>query len=463
MAPSDRALPLTSGQQAIWLSQEMGQAGTEWQLGLFVRIEGAIQRDLLERAIRQAVAEAEPGRAAFLEIDGEVFQRAVDYPDAELAFYDLRSSLDPVRKAEELASLIRRTPMPLTGPLFTFALFQTRPDEYYLLACCHHIVMDGMGMALVSRRIATIYSALSFGKPIPAAYFGSLQDLVDLESDYRDSTDYHDDHVYWRSKLPSEIRTQYRVSRAASERDPYSPSSAVQLDPSVVGRINELSKASAVRRISVITAVCALVVRGLSGRGSEVVLDFPVSRRVRPESKTLPGMFAGVVPLVLTAPPTASVGDFSRHVDMRIRELMKHQRYPVLELERGNGPLGLSQTTDRVVVNFIPSRLTLNLGDVPATATYTNLAPVGDLVLVFLGAGDQLFLLTAGPRANFPKVDVRNIARRLERVLEVMAADPHRALSSPFPRNHPTACPNSITYLISRKSLVVAGDGGKSP
>lgn len=32
-----------------------------------------------------------------------------------------------------------------------------------------------------------------------------------------------------------------------------------------------------------------------------------------------------------------------------------------------------------------------------------------------------------------------------------------------FPRNHPTSCPNSITYLISRRSLVVAGDGGKSP
>ena len=39
--------------------------------------------------------------------------------------------------------------------------------------------------------------------------------------------------------------------------------------------------------------------RGWSGNGSEVALDFPVSRRVLPETKTLPGMFAGVVPLVL--------------------------------------------------------------------------------------------------------------------------------------------------------------------
>ena len=42
-------------------------------------------------------------------------------------------------------------------------------------------------MALVSRRIATIYSALVSEKPIPLAYFGSLQDLADSESDYKAS------------------------------------------------------------------------------------------------------------------------------------------------------------------------------------------------------------------------------------------------------------------------------------
>ncbi|WP_264992492.1 hypothetical protein, partial [Mycobacterium montefiorense] len=82
-----RALPLTRGQQGIWLSQETGHAGTEWQLGLFVRIEGTIRPDLLRRAIRQAVAEDEPSRAAFFELDGQVFQRAIDYPDVELEFH----------------------------------------------------------------------------------------------------------------------------------------------------------------------------------------------------------------------------------------------------------------------------------------------------------------------------------------------------------------------------------------
>ena len=85
MELDDRALPLTRGQLDIWLAEETGRFGTEWQLGLFVRIEGTVDPGLLEQAIRQVMREAEPCRAAFFEVDGHVFQRAIDYPDVELA------------------------------------------------------------------------------------------------------------------------------------------------------------------------------------------------------------------------------------------------------------------------------------------------------------------------------------------------------------------------------------------
>jgi len=92
MERDDHVLPLTRGQLDIWLAHESGHSGTEWQLGLLIRVEGTVKRDLLERAIRQALQEAEPGRAAFFEVDGQVFQKAIDYSDVELAFHDLSGS-----------------------------------------------------------------------------------------------------------------------------------------------------------------------------------------------------------------------------------------------------------------------------------------------------------------------------------------------------------------------------------
>ena len=427
MEVDDRALPLTRGQLDIWLAQETGHSSTEWQLGLLVRIEGRVDRAALQWAIRRVVHEAEPGRAAFFEVDGQVFQRAIDYPDVELAFYDLSGSDHAVQEARGIALSIQRTPMPLAGPLFKFALFRTRPDEFYFFACCHHIAIDGTGLALVGHRTAAVYSAIVSGAPIPAAVFGSLQDLVGCELEYEASNDYLDDETYWTENLPTENGSDHRLPGAAGEHDPW-PSAPVRLDPGLLRRVDDLSRTWGVPRSSVITAASALLVRVWCAEGTEVVLDFPVSRRVRPESKTLPGMVAGVVPLVLRASPGSTVADFCRHVDTRIREAVQHQRFPVQALQRK--ARGTGRPAERVSLNFIPAAFTLPFGGVTATASYTNSGLVGGFGLVFSSDGDQLFLSTAGAGGPLSNVDVSDLAARLEQVLVAMTADPRRRLSS---------------------------------
>jgi hypothetical protein len=80
-------------------------------------------------------------------------KRSLITPDVELAGYDLTGSPDPVQDAYRIASSIQRTPMPLSGPLFKFALMQSRlmqsrADEFYLFVCCHHIAIDGIGVGI---------------------------------------------------------------------------------------------------------------------------------------------------------------------------------------------------------------------------------------------------------------------------------------------------------------------------
>ena len=268
-----------------------------------MRIEGTIDPGLLERAIRQVVREAEPLRAAFFQVDGQVLQKVVDYPDVELARFDLVGSQDPEREAYRLITSIQRTVMPLSGPLFNFALLQTRVDEFWYFVCCHHIVADGIGLALVIHRIADVYSAMATGASIPPAFFGSLSDLIACELEYEASTDYLDDQAYWTKNLPPESEPRYRLAPAAGEDDLYESFAPVQLDPAAVAGVLELSRGLGARRASVLTAACALLVRGYDVEGSEVVLDFAVSRRVHPEAKTVPGMITGFVPLVVKASP----------------------------------------------------------------------------------------------------------------------------------------------------------------
>ncbi|WP_420799449.1 amino acid adenylation domain-containing protein [Mycobacterium celatum] len=426
----DRALPLTRGQLDIWLAQETGSLDAKWQLGMLGRIEGVLDPELLAKAVRQVVAEAEPLRATFFEVDGHVFQKAVDYPDVELARYDLKGSHDPARDAYRLAYAIQRTLMPMTGPLFKFALFQTAVEEFYLFVCCHHLVIDGIGIGLISHRIATVYSAMASGTQVPPAFFGSLRNLVDCESNYEASADYLADKAYWTNNLPPENQPRYQLARAGGGRDAGESSAPVQLDPDVVAEITQLSRALGVRRAAVITAACALLVRGCDVEGSEVVFDFPVSRRVLPETTTVPGMLSGVVPLVLKASPWQAVAAFCEHVDARMREALEHQRFPVRVLENRSRPRGSQEPSNRVLLNFIPTTRLADFAGAAGSGAVTHSGFEDQLELWFIRAEDQLFLDTAGPGQLLADCDVHGLVGRLERVMLAMTADPARALSS---------------------------------
>ncbi|MBV8789902.1 MAG: AMP-binding protein, partial [Mycobacterium sp.] len=430
MELDDRALPLTRGQRDIWLAQKTGSFGAKWQLGELIRVGGAIDPGLLRRSIVQAVREAEPLRSGFFEVDGEVLQKPLDYPDVELAQYDLTDSQDPALDAYRLASSIQRTLMPLAGPLFKFSLMQTRTDEFYFFACCHHIVVDGIGITLVCHRIAAIYNAIASGESIPPAFFGSLRGLIDCESEYEASTDYLDDQAYWAKNLPPESEPRRRLAPdVVDDRDLDGPSEPIQLDPSAVAGIQALSKGLGIRRSSVITAACALLVRAFDTESSEVVLDFPVSRRVRPETLMVAGMISGFVPLTLKTSPESALDAFCEKVDTQMRGALQHQRFPVHTIDYKARLRGSGQASNRFVVNFIPATHMSDLAGAPVSGTLTHAGPV-EFGLVFFRDDDRLFLGTVGPGQFFSNSDVRELAKRLERVLVAMAADAGRLLSS---------------------------------
>ena len=307
--------------------------------------------------------EAEPVRAAFFEVDGQVFQRTVDHQDVELAFYDLSDSPHPMQEARELAAAIQRTPMPLTGPLFKFALFQTQSDEFCFFGCCHHIVLDGSGIALVGHRIASVYSAVVSGAPIPTALFGSLADLIECESEYEASNDYLEDQAYWTTNLAQEIephqsdhrKQQTRATRIGLLRRCNSTQLFFAGLRTCPKHGTSLDRRCSPRRAHSWCVDGTARARRWSSTSRSPVACSPSRRRI-------PGMVAGVVPLVLKASPEASVASFCEHVDTQIREALRHQRFPVHAIERKIHSREPGELANRVNVNFLPSTFTLDFG-----------------------------------------------------------------------------------------------------
>ncbi|WP_373175717.1 condensation domain-containing protein, partial [Mycobacterium marinum] len=431
MGPRQGGLPLTRGQLGIWLDLQINGAGPRWNIANFVVIDGPIIPHILETAIQQALQESDSLRAVFFEKDGEVFQHITPGDDVEMPFYDLRSYDDPVQEAYRRALLSRNQPMALDERLHRYALYQVSTDQFYFYSCFHHLVSDGFGLMVHCNRIAMNYSALIADAPVPPSFIGSLQDLIALETTYENSPDYDSDHNYWANHLPANDVDYRFVSPLDDNTESDGVSAPVQLNPAIVTGVQKLCRALGVRRSAILTAACALLVGKWCDHHSEVVIDFPVSRRVEPESMTFTGLMVGTVPLTLISTPGSSIAQFCRHTHARIEKAVQHQRFPVETLQNQDHRRMRAQANAGLAVNFIPSTATHPFGQAPATAICIAFGGVAGFGIYFQNNGHELLVSTQGtgdPASDFATTEV--LAQRLEQILTAMIDDTDQSVSA---------------------------------
>jgi nonribosomal peptide synthetase DhbF len=123
-------------------------------------------------------------------------------PDWSMSFIDVSAAADPQAAAERWMRADLAKPIDVTrDPLFGYALFKAAPDRFFWYARYHHIVADGVGLALVARRVAGVYTALAAGRTADASTFGSLPLALEEEAAYRASERFEQDRQFWTDCL----------------------------------------------------------------------------------------------------------------------------------------------------------------------------------------------------------------------------------------------------------------------
>ncbi|MGV0801702.1 peptide synthetase, partial [Mycolicibacterium elephantis] len=144
----------------------------------------------------------------------------------------------------------------------------------------------------------------------------------------------------------------------------------------------------------------------------------------------VPGMISGVVPLALKVSPDTTVAGFCEHVDNRVQEALRHQRFPVRAIENKARFQGIGRSSTRAVINFIPTTRLADFAGAAGSGTVTHTGMVDQFGLVIIRNDEELFLSTSGVGELFAGCDARELADRFERVLMAMTADPARPLST---------------------------------
>jgi enterobactin synthetase component F len=218
MNNGNNSLPLTTAQRGLWFSQKI-TPGAIMNIAEAVEICGPIRPEIFRKALTQVVAEAEQLRVRVVEQDAKPRQVPRPVYEGNLPYFDMSGEPEPRAAIEAwmMAELTR--PIDLaTDPLWVSALFKSSDDRYFWYHRAHHIVCDGYGGGLISRRLADVYTALAQGCEAAPNCFCTVREVVQAETSYRNSRRFERDREYWVQQLTGmpEAVTLSRSSRGHS-------------------------------------------------------------------------------------------------------------------------------------------------------------------------------------------------------------------------------------------------------
>ncbi|MGH3719874.1 MAG: non-ribosomal peptide synthetase, partial [Pseudonocardiaceae bacterium] len=376
-----RRFPLTAAQTGIWFGQELDPQNPIYKCVEYVDIQGGINLAVLEIAVRQAVADTE-ALLVCVEVNDEgllwqVLDRWVDWSWSVL---DLRGALDPWEQAQEWM----RTELPQMfdlrrSPVFSITMLQLASDRFLLHISFHHLMMDGLGFSLFVQRIAEVYTALAAGLDCPSSSLGSLDLLLADEAGYRASEQFTRDREYWTQQLVDRPAAVGLAGRLAGTSQSFLRQTGYVPAP-VADRLRTLARQSRASLPALAMAALAIYVHRLTGVG-DLILGLPVTGRVGPVARSVPGMVASQLPLRLGVYPQMSVGDLVRHAAERARALLRHQRYPYECLARDLKIVGTGEHLLGPMINIMGYDPPLYFGPHPATLHNVANGPVSDLVI----------------------------------------------------------------------------------
>lgn len=453
MATHDHGfLPLTSPQTGVWFAQQLDPARSDYTIGEYLEIDGALDVGLFEEALRRTLTETEALGMRFAEVDGVVRQTRADRPSFRLATADVGDLPDPAAEAEALMRAELARPIDLaTGDVTRQLLVRTGPRTHRWLQAYHHIVADGVSGSLLARRTAEVYTALATGAPVPASDAAPWEGIVAEEQAYLRSEEHGRDREFWRAKLADAPEPVSFTGHTPARPTGTAVRVSRDLDAVDASALRDAARRLGTRWSALVMAAAAGYLHRV-GATEDVVLGLPVTGRTTPAARRTPGMFSKVLPLRLRVTGAMSVEELVRGTSAGIKEALRHQRYRVEELYSGTDGSG-ARPWD-AVVNLMSFDYGLSFGGAGATAHNLAVGPVDHVsVNVYDRGGDSP--LTVQVEGNAAEGGTEALSAHRERFVRFLVA---------LATADPSAPVDSLGLLTGadEERLAVLGDGGST-
>lgn len=355
-AERGRPLPLSVGQQQMWLLHQFDPASPAYLMTWTVRLCGALDVEGLRRAWERVVDRHEILRTRYVADGGEPSQ-VIDPPGRfELRVVDLTGEPGDRReeRAAQVAAWERARPIDL-GARWPVAvsLIVLDPGLHLMVVTVHHIACDDVSFRVIAEEVGAHYAEHTDDVP-------HGQSTVDLQyADYAawelagpaaGRTGPHLD--YWRRVLDGVGELPLPLDRPRpAQQDWRGGAVDVDLAPETAERVRALAAAHRASPYMVLLAVYHAVLAHLCDT-DDVTVGLPVSARTRPELDRLVGYLVNTVVVRSRHTGGDTFADLLAEVRAGVLNAMDHRAAPFKWVVDAVAPARTSATNPIYQVAF---------------------------------------------------------------------------------------------------------------
>ncbi|MFE7767847.1 condensation domain-containing protein, partial [Streptomyces sp. NPDC057438] len=294
LAERPQEIPLSFAQQRLWFLDRLDTDGGMYNIPLALRLEGPLDTERLQTALRAVVTRHESLRTVFPDTDGRPRQHILTSPEFTLAVRNIDERRLPEALAAESArgfDLVSESPL-------RAELFKVSEKSHVLLLVLHHIAGDGWSLAPLMRDLETAYTGREL-TPLPVQY----ADYALWQRNVLGSEDDPDSPVsaqlaYWKQTLAGlpevlELPTDRHRPAVASHRGGRVP---WQLDADTHAALSTLARSTGTSLFMVLQAGLAALLSRL-GAGTDIPLGTAVAGRTDDALDDLVGFFVNTLVL----------------------------------------------------------------------------------------------------------------------------------------------------------------------
>ncbi|MCY7904064.1 non-ribosomal peptide synthetase DhbF [Bacillus inaquosorum] len=419
----DLQYSLTGAQTGIWFAQQLDPDNPIYNTAEYIEINGPINIALFEEALRHVIKEAESLHVRFGENMDGPWQMINPSPDVQLHVIDVSSKPDPEKTALDWMKADLAKPVDLGyDPLFNEALFIAGPDRFFWYQRIHHIAIDGFGFSLIAQRVASTYAALVKGQSAKDRSFGSLQAILEEDTDYRASEQYEKDRQFWLDRFADGPEVVSLADRAPRTSNSFLRHTAY-LPLSDVNALKEAARYFSGSWHEVVIAVSAVYVHRMTG-SEDVVLGLPMMGRIGSASLNVPAMVMNLLPLRLSVSSSMSFSELIQQISREIRSIRRHHKYRHEELRRDLKLIGENHRLFGPQINLMPFDYGLDFAGARGTTHNLSAGPVDDLSINVYDRTDGSGLridVDANPEV-YSESDIKLHQQRILQLLQMASA-----------------------------------------